>query len=286
MSAPRTVVITGANSGVGFETAVALASLGDRVLICCRNRAKGEAALAEIGRRSGSTTTELVDLDLADFASIRAAAATLADVAPTIDVLINNAGLILTQRSTTAQGFETTFGVNHLGHFLLTSLLEDQVRGAAEPRIINVSSVAHHGAIGGLRFDDLSGERSRYLGWLTYARSKLANIHYTQELARRWPDVAVNALHPGSVSSGFAQDGDTHGFSALLMKGAPLVSIDAAAGAVTSVFLATADEGRRITGRYWAKRKIGHVSRQARNRESDERLWAISEQLVAAHPAT
>jgi NAD(P)-dependent dehydrogenase (short-subunit alcohol dehydrogenase family) len=287
VSTPRTVVVTGANSGVGFETASALVGLGDRVVICCRNRAKGEAALDELRRRSPQGDVELVDLDLADFASIRSAADTLVGVAPTIDVLINNAGLILTTgRTTTAQGLETTFGVNHVGHFLLTSLLEQQIRSAPEPRVINVASVAHHWEVGGLDFDDLQVERHHYFGWLTYARSKLANIHFTQELARRWPDVAVNSLHPGTVASGFGHDGDTGGISHLLMRAAPIVAVDAAAGAATSVFLATADEGRRITGRYWVRRKVGHTSRWARSRESDERLWEASERIVAAHPAT
>jgi NAD(P)-dependent dehydrogenase (short-subunit alcohol dehydrogenase family) len=284
VSDPRTVVVTGANSGVGLETAVALASAGDRVLLACRNRAKGESALAEVHRRSGRDDAELVDLDLADFASVRAAAADIADRVPTVDVLVNNAGLILSTRSTTAQGFETTFGVNHLGHFLLTALLEEQIRSAPEPRVINVSSVAHHWAFGGLDFADLQSERW-YHGWLAYGRSKLANIHFTQELARRWPDVAVNALHPGTVTSGFGHDGDTRGISSLLMQAAPLVAVDAAAGAATSIFLATADEGRRITGRYWVRRHIGRTARWARRREDDERLWAESERLVAAHPA-
>jgi NAD(P)-dependent dehydrogenase (short-subunit alcohol dehydrogenase family) len=277
------VVITGGNSGIGLETAVALASVGDRVVVCCRDGAKAEAAAADIRGRSGSDLVEVVALDLASFASIRAAAADLAERTPTIDVLINNAGLIVSSRGTTTEGFETMFGVNHLGHFLLTKLLEPQIRAAAEPRILNVSSVAHHWAVGGLHFDDLQSERS-FNGWVVNGRIKLANIHFTQELARHWPDVAVNALHPGTVVSGFGRDGDTAGLSARLLAAAPLVAVHPSAGAATSVFLATAEEGRRITGRYWARRRLGHTSVWARDRDADERLWAASEELVAAHP--
>jgi NAD(P)-dependent dehydrogenase (short-subunit alcohol dehydrogenase family) len=284
VAAPRNVVITGANSGVGFETAVGLALAGDRVVMCCRNPAKAEAAAAQVRDRSGSDRVELVPLDLASFDSIRSAADALAELTPTIDVLINNAGLILSERTTTAEGFETTFGVNHLGHFLLTSLLEPQVRGADAPRIINLSSMAHMMAVGGMNFDDLQSSR-HYNGWLSYGRSKLANIHFTQELARRWTDVAVNAVHPGSVSTGFAADGDTRGITALAMKAAPLVSITPIQGAATSLYLATADAGRRITGRYWSGSKTKRTAPWARKPDADKRLWDVSEQLIAAgHP--
>ncbi len=284
MTDPRNVVITGANSGVGLETAVALATIGDRVVMCCRNPAKAEAAARQVRERSGSDAVEVVALDLASFASIRNAAETLADLTPTIDVLINNAGLILSTRTTTAEGFETTFGVNHLGPFLLTSLLEGPLRSARAPRIVNLSSMAHFMAVGGLHFDDLQTTR-HYNGWVAYSRSKLANIHFTQELARRWPDVAVNAVHPGSVATGFGRDGDTRGVSSVAMKLAPLVSLTPAQGATTSIYVATSDEGRNITGRYWAKSHTARTAPWARDRDADARLWSMSEQYVAAgHP--
>jgi NAD(P)-dependent dehydrogenase (short-subunit alcohol dehydrogenase family) len=284
MPTPRNVVITGANSGVGFETAVGLALAGDRVVMCCRNPAKAADAAAQVRERSGSDRVELVPLDLASFESVRAAAAALGDLTPTIDVLINNAGLILSERTTTVEGFETTFGVNHLGHFLLTSLLESQIRAADEPRIINLSSMAHMMAVGGLNFDDLQSSR-HYNGWLAYGRSKLANIHFTQELSHRWPDVAVNAVHPGSVSTGFAGDGDTRGLTALAMKAAPLVSITPMQGASTSIYLATADAGRRVTGRYWSGSRTRRTAPWAHNPIADRKLWDVSEQLIAAgHP--
>lgn len=273
------MVITGANSGIGLETAVALAAGGDRVVICCRNPERAAAALDDIRQRSGNGEVESVALDLADSASIRAAAAQLSSLGH-IDVLINNAGLIMSSRTETRDGFETTFGVNHLGHMLFTLLLEPQVRAASEPRVINLSSVAHHMAWRGLDFDDLQSVH-RYGAWKAYGRSKLANIHFTHELARRWPDVAVNCVHPGSVQSGFSRDGDTSGATELLLRAMPLVSIDAAMGAATSVFLATSNEGRRITGRYWVRNRIGRISTAAQRRDDDERLWAVSEGLLA-----
>ncbi len=277
--AVRNVVITGANSGIGLETAVALAARGDRVVICCRSAERAAVALEDIRARSGNDEVAVVPLDLADSASIRSAAAELSTLG-TIDVLINNAGLILSSRSETVDGFETTFGVNHLGHMLLTLLLESPLRAARDPRVINVASVAHWFAVGGLDFDDLQTTK-RYNPWLAYGRSKLANVHFTHELARRWPDVAVNCLHPGSVNSGFARDGDTTGPLEVFLRAMPLVSLDAAAGAATSVFLATSDPGRRITGRYWVRNHIGRLAPPARRREDDEALWETSVTLLA-----
>jgi NAD(P)-dependent dehydrogenase (short-subunit alcohol dehydrogenase family) len=282
----RTVVITGANSGIGLETAVVLAQLGDRVVIACRSAERADAAVAVIRTRSGSDAVESVELDLADFGSIQTCATELATRTPEIDVLINNAGLMLSERETTAQGFEATFGVNHLGPFLLTQLLRPQITAASEPRVINLSSLAHMWAIGGLKFDRLNGGK-RYHGWLAYGRSKLCNIYFTQELASRWADdgVAVNALHPGSVNTRFGQDGDTKGLSGLLMKLAPLVTISPERGADTSVFLATSDSGGEQTGVYWSKRRPGRTAPWAKRPAAAAELWDVSEQYVAAgHP--
>jgi NAD(P)-dependent dehydrogenase (short-subunit alcohol dehydrogenase family) len=283
--ATRTTVITGGNSGIGLETAVALAGLGDRVLICCRNEEKAKAAADDIRLRSGHDMVETVTLDLASFASVRAAAADLRERAPVIDVLINNAGLILSKRQETIDGFETTLATNHLGHFLLTSLLEDQLRAASRPRVVNVSSVAGVMALGGLNFDDLQARR-RYIGWIAYGRSKLANIYFTQELARRWPDVAVNALHPGPVATHFGHDGDTSWLEDLAMRiGSKLVMIPPQRGAATSVFLATAPEGERETGMYWVRCRHGRLPPWGRRPEDARRLWEISERYVAqGHP--
>lgn len=281
----RHVVITGGNTGLGKETAVALAAAGDHVVIACRNAAKAADAIVEITRRSHSDHVESVPLDLADTASIRRCALELAARLGHVDVLVNNAGLMLSERELTADGFETTFGVNHLGTFLLTAELADQLRRADAPRVINLASAAHFAAIGGLNFDDLMGER-HYNGWLAYGRSKLANILFTRELARRWSDegIAVNCVHPGLVRSQFGRDGDTTGLSAGVMAlGAPLL-IDPVAGADTAVWLACSEEGGDLSrsGSYWSKRSLGLLSPWARRDSDAQRLWAISESLLAA----
>jgi NAD(P)-dependent dehydrogenase (short-subunit alcohol dehydrogenase family) len=282
----RTIVITGGNTGIGLETAVGLAARGDRVVIACRNPDKAEAAVAEIRRRSGNDAVEWVLLDLASLASVRACAEQLATRTPTIDVLINNAGLILSSREETIDGFEATFGTNHLGHFLLTTLLEPQILAAEAPRVINVSSVAHSFALGGLNFDDLQSTR-RYFSWMVYGRTKLANIYFTQVLAGRWANagVKVNALHPGSVNSHFGRDGDTRGIDRIMMKLAPLIMITPEKGARTSIWLATSTEGGSETGGYWVRCRPGRLMPWARRPADARRLWDVSETYVAqGHP--
>jgi NAD(P)-dependent dehydrogenase (short-subunit alcohol dehydrogenase family) len=228
-----------------------------------------------------------VGLDLTSFASIRACAAELATRTPEIDVLINNAGLILSTRQLTEDGFETTFGTNHLGHFLLTSELEAQIKAATAPRVVNVASIAHAFAIGGLNFDNLQMER-RYNMWVAYGRSKLANIYFTQELARRWAadGVVVQAVHPGSVNSHFGSDGDTRGVMGWALNHlGPLVMVTPEEGARASVFLATAPEGAQSSGTYWTKQRKGRLMPWAKRPRDAARLWDVSEQYVAdGHP--
>jgi NAD(P)-dependent dehydrogenase (short-subunit alcohol dehydrogenase family) len=197
----RTIVVTGGNSGIGKEAAVELAGMGAHVVVAARNRAKGETALAEIKQRSGRDTAELADLDLASIASIRAFADSFLASHNRLDVLLNNAGLTLRKRRETADGFEMVFGVNHLGHFLLTSLLRDRLVASAPARVVNVASTAHHYARRGLDFDDLMAT-NRYHSFLVYGRSKLANILFSRELARRLDGTGVtaNSVHPGFVA--------------------------------------------------------------------------------------
>jgi NAD(P)-dependent dehydrogenase (short-subunit alcohol dehydrogenase family) len=282
----RTVVITGGNSGIGLETAVGLAAVGDRVVIACRNAEKADAAAETIRARSGGTV-EIASLDLTSFASIRACAADLAVRTPTIDVLINNAGLILGERQETEDGFEATFGTNHLGHFLLTQLLEPQIKAAPSPRVVNVASIAHAFAIGGLNFENLQSVR-RYNMWIVYGRSKLANIYFTQELAHRWAEdgVVCQTLHPGSVNSHFGGDGDTKGIAGFAINHlAPLIMITPEKGARTSIFLATSPEGGQDTGTYWVRNRKGRLMPWAKRPRDARRLWDVSEQYVRdGHP--
>ena len=186
----KVVVVTGANTGIGKETALALARAGARVVITSRDAAKGEAALQDIRRDSGSEAVDVLPLDLADQRSIRAFADHLLATTDRLDVLVNNAGVVMAQRTETVDGFETTFGVNHLGTFLLTDLLLDRIKASAPARIVNVSSHAHKQARKGLDFDDLQSER-RYKPFDVYAKTKLANIYFTNVLAERLDGTGV-----------------------------------------------------------------------------------------------
>ena len=213
----KTVVVTGGNSGIGLETAAALASMGARVLVTARNADKGRTAVAAITQRSGGEgRVQLVVFDLADLASVRRGAAEILEQAPRIDVLVNNAGLVLTERAETVDGYEATFAINHLGPFLLTNLLLGRITASAPSRVVNVASTAHNTARKGIPFDDLQSTQ-HYRGMRVYGQSKLANILFTLELARRLEgkDVTANSLHPGTVRTGYGGDGDARGLLAL-----------------------------------------------------------------------
>jgi NAD(P)-dependent dehydrogenase (short-subunit alcohol dehydrogenase family) len=278
----KVVAITGANAGIGKETAVALARMGATVVMTSRDAGRGEAALADVRERSGSSSVELMALDLADLQSVDAFATELLTRHDRLDVLVLNAGLVLRHRSETADGFETTFGVNHLGHFYLTSLLVDRLRESAPARIVVLSSHAHKMARKGLDFDDLQTTR-RYRAFDVYSRSKLANVYFTRELARRLAGtgVTVNAAHPGYVASNFARDGDLY-LEPLVKLGAKLFAISPEAGARTSVYLASSDDVDGETGGYFYKCRPASVSKAARDDIAARRLWDVSEQLLAA----
>jgi len=280
----RVIVITGGNAGIGKETAVGLAQKGATVVITARDQQRGAAALEEIRGRTGRDDERLVvmPLDLASFASIRAFASDLLDRSDRLDVLVNNAGLVLRQRRETADGFEMTFGVNHLGHFLLTDLLLDRLRAGESARIVNVSSDAHKQARNGLDFDDLQSTR-RYRGFAVYSKSKLANILFTRELARRLDgtNVTVNALHPGFAASRFGRDGDTGRLGDVAMLVTRPFAINAAQGALTSIHVASSPDVDGITGQYFSKCALATPSRAAQDDDAARRLWDASEQLIA-----
>jgi NAD(P)-dependent dehydrogenase (short-subunit alcohol dehydrogenase family) len=277
----KTVVITGGNSGIGLETAVAVARAGAKVLITVRDERKGTAAIKEIHARAPGAEADFVVFDLASLASVREGAAQILASCPRIDVLVNNAGLVLSDRTLTVDGFETTFAVNHLGPFLLTELLLDRIRASAPARIVNVSSTAHAGARRGLDFDDLQSER-QYRGMAVYSKSKLANIYFTTELARRLAGsgVTANSLHPGTVATGYGRDGDTSGLLAFGVKLIGPFVLTAEKGARTSVYLASSPEVDGVTGRYFVRSKEAKPSRAARDDAAARRLWDVSEQMV------
>jgi NAD(P)-dependent dehydrogenase (short-subunit alcohol dehydrogenase family) len=277
------VVITGSNAGIGKETAVGVASLGATVVLACRNQEKAEAAAADIRSRSGNPDIHIVPLDLADLGSVQAAAADILGRWDKIEVLINNAGGVWSEREVTAQGIERTFAVNHLGHFYLTRLLLDRITQSAPARIINLTSVGHHMAWRGMRFDDLQSMK-RYASMEAYGRSKLANILFTRQLAKRLDGsgVTVNAVHPGPVRTQFGMDGDLKGLMGLGNQFIRPFEISAKAGAKTSIYLATSPDVATTTGQYWVRSRPGHMSSQARSDGAAEQLWSESEQLLAA----
>jgi NAD(P)-dependent dehydrogenase (short-subunit alcohol dehydrogenase family) len=276
----KTVVITGGNSGIGLETAVALAGAGAKTIITARDPERGKAATEDIRARSGGDV-DLVLFDLGSFASIRAGAAEILDRCPRLDVLVNNAGVVLTDRRETSDRIEATFGINHLGPFLLTNLLLDRIKASAPARIVNVSSTAHQSPRAGIDFDDIQATRG-YRGMQVYGRSKLANIYFTTELARRLEGtgVTVNALHPGTVATGYARDGDARGWLAIGVKIGKPFFLSPERGARTSIYLASSPEVEGVTGKYFVKCKPRQPSKAARDDEAARRLWEISEQLV------
>ena len=279
----KVVVVTGGNAGIGKEAAVELARAGARVVITARDRTRGENALADVRARSGSDAVELMDLDLASFASIRRFASDFLGRSDRLDVLVNNAGLLLSKRLETEDGLEATFGINHVGHFLLTMQLLDRLESTpGGARVINVSSNAHKGARGGLDFDDLQSSR-RYAGMKVYSKSKLANIYFTRELSRRVSDgVTVNALHPGFVRSDFARDGDANLLYSIGMRLGSPFAISPQRGADTSVYLASSPEVEGVTAGYFYKCAPASISKVATDDAAARRLWDVSEELISS----
>ena len=277
-------LVTGANQGIGKETALGLARMGATVVMVSRDRAKGEAALADVRSLSGSANVTLMIADLASFESIRALAKEFLAHHDRLHVLVNNAGAYNTTRTLTKDGFETSFGVNHLAYFLLTDLLLDVLKASAPSRIVSVSSTAHVG--GKMNFDDLQGEQS-YAGARAYSQSKLANVLFTYELARRieGSGVTANALHPGVVRTGFGKNngGIVGPIFALAQAIARPIFISPEQGAATTLYLASSPEVEGVTGKYFAKSKEVPSNAVSYDVPTQQRLWEMSESMVGAH---
>jgi len=280
-----TILVTGGNAGIGKETAVALARAGASVTVTARDAAKGQAALDEIRTRSGSADVDVMDLDLASFASVREFASRYADAHASIDVLVNNAGLMLTSYRQTVDGNEMTFQVNHLGPFLLTNLLRDPLVAAGDARVVNVSSDAHKQGGKTLDFDALQspGGVNARNSMNVYGRTKLENILFTRELARRWAadGVTTNAVHPGFVRSGFGRDGDGGKLFDVLMPVIQLIALSAEQGAYTSVYVASSPEVADVTGKFFVKCKPVTPSAAAQDDAAAARLWDVSADLTS-----
>jgi NAD(P)-dependent dehydrogenase (short-subunit alcohol dehydrogenase family) len=273
------VLVTGANAGLGLAAAEAFAATGASVLLACRNQEKAAAAAAQI-----DGDTELVPLDLADLASVRTCAESVVGRHDRLDVLVNNAGLMAVDQGTTADGFETQFGVNHLGHFALTAQLAPLVLSTPGSRIVTMSSFGHR--LGRLHLDDLMFER-HYDRWRPYFQSKLANLLFTSELQRRLTAAGAGtiavAAHPGASRTDLGYEGKGITNRVMRMSGAFLQP--AAEGILPLMRAATAPdvEGGQFYGPRWmvrGKARLETPSRRARNAEDARKLWERSEQLT------
>ena len=292
------VLITGGNTGIGKATAIELARKGAHVVITSRDEARGKLALDEIRVAAGVEDVEQVGLDLASLASVRRCSEEFGERFDRLDVLINNAGIALVRgrRQVTHDGIEMQFGVNHVGHFLLTNLLLPLIRKSAPARIVNLSSQGYLMAPDGLDFDDLQMEQA-YKGFSSYGHSKLANIYFTIELARRLngEDIAVNAVHPGYVATelGHLRPEDKARFVPEEKKatkktgggGGPDLSslgppISPQEGAATSIRVASSFEVEGITGRYFSDSEVTELTPVASDAEAAARLWRATEELL------
>lgn len=273
----RVCIVTGANSGIGKETARALGEMGAHVVMVCRSRERGDAARAEIA----ATATGRVELLLADLSSLaqtRRVAGEILERYSRIGVLVNNAGLYRLSRTTTGDGFETTFAVNHLAPFLLTNLLIERLRESAPSRMVAVASGAHSG--GRIAFDDLGRERGWRYGWPAYCQSKLANVMFTYALARRLEgsDVTANCLHPGFVVSNFGS-GNAIPVRPFMMVARPFGK-SPEQGARTPIYLASSPEVEGVSGKYFVNRREARSSSRSYEEDVQERLWRVSEEMT------
>lgn len=276
----KVALVTGATNGIGKVTACELAKMGAATVIIGRSPERVQQTVDEIRQAAGHSQVEGIVADLSLMKQVRAAAEQFKSRHNRLDILVNNAGIGASQRSVTAEGFERMFALNHLSYFLLTNLLLDMLKASAPARIVNVTSDAHQ--IAQMDFDNLQSKRDwGRAGLMAYARTKLMNILFTRELARRLEGtgVTVNAVHPGMVATGIWRE--TGGFFGRLINTvAPLFMRTPEAGAATSIYVATAPEIEGQTGLYFSDSKPATPSKAAQDDEAAKRLWAISEELT------
>jgi retinol dehydrogenase-14 len=282
----KTCLVTGASSGIGRETAAALAGQGARVVLVCRDRTRGEAVRSEISDRTGNDAIELMLADLSSQQQVRQLADAFLATHDRLHVMVNNAGTFEGVRSVTEDGLETTFAVNHLAPFLLTNLLLPVLTASAPSRIVTVSSTGHgYGTT--IHFDDLQCER-RYGAMRAYSQSKLANVLFTYELARRLEGTGVtaNCLHPGGVNTKLLR---YRGVAGALVGGALAIGrpfmLSPAQGAETPVYLSSSLDVEGVTGAYFAKQRAVRTSKASYDKETMRRLWEVSAALTGLDSA-
>ncbi|XP_035686451.1 retinol dehydrogenase 12-like isoform X2 [Branchiostoma floridae] len=280
----KTVIITGANTGIGKETARDLAARGARVILACRDLTKAKTAAAEIRKSTGNGNIVIEQLDLASLASVRTFATIINEREPNVNILVNNAGVMMCPQWKTEDGFEMQFGTNHLGHFLLTNLLLDKLKKSAPSRVVIVSARLYDG--GKINFDDINAERS-YSPFGAYCQSKLANVLFMRELAQRLEGTGVtaNALHPGVMNTELGRHVfTTYGWRALLM--APVVAIyylfwkSVKQGAQTTIHLAVDKELETTSGLYFSDCMPCDLYPVGKDEATAKRLWQLSEEMV------
>ncbi len=267
----KTVLVTGATGGIGLETARALARMGAAVVIGARDPVRGQAVVDGINREGGRA--ELLEIDMASFASVRRAAERFLGSHPRLDVLVNNAGVAVREWRLTADGRELTWQTNFLGHFLSTRLLLPALKSAPKPCVVNVSSEAHRS--GRMDWDNLELEQG-YRGYRAYANTKLAQILFTRELARREPGIAVNAVHPGAIATGIWRSAPK--FAQWILG---LVLPPPGKGARPVVRLASSPDLDGVSGRYFNKFREAAPAAAATSEADAARLWQIAEKTTA-----
>src|SRR6266567_4727368 len=274
LMAGKSVLVTGGTGGIGKATAIGLAALGARVGITGRDQARTEAAAAGIRAAPGRPAVDAFAADMSVLAEVRRLACEVLDAYPRLDVLVNNVGGFWTHRHLTADGLERTFALNHLAAFLLTNLVLDRLKASAPARIVTVSSGAH--TTGRIDFDDLQGEQ-KYSGQRAYNASKLANVMFTYELARRLQGSGVTAtvLHPGVVSTAFGAEDQAAFFTILSPLIRPFMKT-AAQGAATSIYLASSPQEDGVTGVYYSNSKPKKSSKSSYDSDVARRLWKVS----------
>ncbi|MGD0299500.1 MAG: SDR family oxidoreductase [Bryobacteraceae bacterium] len=273
----KVVVITGATSGIGLVAAEKLAGMGARLVLIARDRSRGEGTVAKLRSVGPGAAHAVHYADLSTIAEMKRVAGEIAAAEPRVDVLINNAGALFSSRQVTADGIERTFATNHMSYFVVTLGLAERLRATPGARVINTSSDAHKGRH--LDFDDLQSTKD-YRGFPVYGRSKLCNILFTRELARRWADkgVTANSLHPGFVATRFGDS--SGGFFQHGIQVAKLFAISPEKGAETIIYLASSDEVAKVSGKYFYKCRAVNPTSDAQDDAAARRLWEESGRLA------